>query len=79
MTFCNECGDELGVIVVCGQCYKTLKADADSLASVLEWYAVQGENCRKHGLEGERARNSLDRDGGSQARAALAAHERGEG
>jgi hypothetical protein len=58
--------------------YAALKADADRLASVLEWYAVQGENCRKHGLEGERARNSLDRDGGSQARAALAAHERGE-
>ena len=55
----------------------TLKADADRLAEALAWYAVQGENCRKFSTEGEMARNSLDRDGGSIARAALAAHERG--
>ena len=69
----NIAGYEHDVVLLAD--YLKVKADADRLASVLEWYAVQGENCRKFGPEGEKARNSLDRDGGSIARAALAAHE----
>lgn len=49
------------------------EAQVATLREALEWYADQAKDCRKLTSEGEKARNALDRDGGTKARAALSA------
>jgi len=48
---------------------------ADELAGALGWYRDAADGCRKFGDAGDAARADLDKDGGSQARAALNAYE----
>ena len=47
---------------------------AGPMRAALNWYAEQGEGCRKLTPDGDTARHALDRDGGKRAREALGAH-----
>lgn len=50
-----------------------------ALVEALRWYENRVRRCRLISLEGDSARNDLDRDGGAHARAALARTESAEG
>ena len=47
------------------------KADILSIKNALEFYELNGRNCRKVHSEGEVARKNLDKDGGELARKAF--------
>lgn len=51
----------------------TLTAERDALKAALEWYEKHVGNCRKNTSEGDASRRELDRDCGTNARAALGA------
>lgn len=48
-----------------------VKAEGDGLREALLFYEEKTRDCRKISSEGNAARNALDRDGGTIARAAL--------
>lgn len=50
---------------------EALEAEKAKKDEALDWYAIQVAACRKITHEGDTARSTLDRDGGSRARAAL--------
>lgn len=54
-----------------------LEAEIARLRGSLEWYSKQVNDCRKITIDGERARQALDRDGGSRAVVALSSKTRG--
>jgi hypothetical protein len=48
---------------------EALQAEIDKYAEALDWYGKMAADCRKISRDGEIARQALDRDGGSRARA----------
>lgn len=50
---------------------KASEARAHSLENAVGWYGHQVRLCRRHGKEGDEARNTLSEDGGQRAVAAL--------
>jgi uncharacterized protein (UPF0335 family) len=58
---------------------EALQAEIDKYGEALDWYGKMAADCRKISRDGEIARQALDRDGGSRARALSNAEGTGDG